>query len=95
MDSAISADHRIKLKERERMDKCLDLPRELRKLWNMKVTLTPITIDDFSIATKGLLKWLKDLKNKKTRGDYPNYYITENGQNTEKSPGELRKHAVS
>ena len=27
--------------------------------------------------------------NKRTRGDHPNYYIIENGQNTEKSPGDL------
>ena len=28
-------------------------------------------------------------------GDYPNYYIIENGQNTEKSPGDLRRLAVT
>ena len=30
-----------------------------------------------------------------TSGDHPNYYIVENGQNTEKSPGDLRKLAVT
>ena len=34
---AVSADHRIKLKECEKRDKYLDLSRELKKLWNMKV----------------------------------------------------------
>ena len=34
------------------------------------------------------------LGNKTTSGDYPNYYIIENGQNTEKSPGDLKRLAV-
>ena len=28
-------------------------------------------------------------------GDHPNYYIIENGQNTEKSPGDLGRLAVT
>ena len=32
---AVPADYRIKLKECEKMDKYLDLTRELKKLWNM------------------------------------------------------------
>ena len=28
-------------------------------------------------------------------GNHPNYYIIENGQNTEKSPGDLRSLAVN
>ena len=28
-------------------------------------------------------------------GDHPNYYMIENGQNTEKSPGVLRRLAVT
>ena len=35
------------------------------------------------------------LKNKRTSGDYLNYSIIEIGQNTEKSPGDLRKLAVT
>ena len=37
VDSAVLADHRIKLKEYEKRDKYLGLARELKKLWNMKV----------------------------------------------------------
>ena len=37
-DFALLADHRIKLKEFEKRDKYLDLARELKNLWNMKVT---------------------------------------------------------
>ena len=43
-DFAVPADHRIKLKEYEKKDKNLDLARELKKLWNMQVTIIPIVI---------------------------------------------------
>ena len=51
---AVPADHRIKLKECEKKDKYLDLVRELKKLWNMKVTIVPIVIGAFGTITKGL-----------------------------------------
>ena len=54
----VAADHRIKLKESEKKDKYLDLARELKKLWNMKVTIIPIEIGAFGTVTKGLLKRL-------------------------------------
>ena len=41
-------------------DKYLDLARELKKLWNMKVTIIPIEIGAIGTVTKGLLKGLKD-----------------------------------
>ena len=67
----VPADHRIKLKECEKKDKYLDLARELKKLWNMQVTIIPIEIGAFGTVTKGLLKgsW-------RTNGDHPNYSIT-------------------
>ena len=39
-------------------------------------------------VTGGLGSW-------RTSGDNPNYYIIENGQDTEKSPGDLRRLAVT
>ena len=62
VDFAVSADHRIKLKECEKKDKYLDLARELKKLWNMQVTIIPIAIGTFGTVTKGLLKGLEDLE---------------------------------
>ena len=44
VDFAVPEDHRIKLKECEQRDKYLDLARELKKLWNMNVTIIPIVI---------------------------------------------------
>ena len=60
VDFAVPADHRIKLKECEKRDKHLDLAREVKKLWNMKVTIIPIVIGAFGTVTKGLLKGLED-----------------------------------
>ena len=62
MDFAVPADHRIKLKESEKKDKYIDLARELKKIWNMKVTIIPIVIGAFGKVTKGLLKGLEDLE---------------------------------
>ena len=95
MDFAVPADHRVKLKESEKNDKYLDLAGELKKLWNMKVTIIPIVIGAFYTVTKGLSKGPGGLGNKRTSEDHPNYYIIENGQNTEKSPGDLRRFTIT
>ena len=61
----------------------------------MQVTIIPIVIGAFGTVTKGLLKGLEDFGSWRTSGDNPNYSIIENGQNTEKSPGDLSRLAVS
>ena len=58
----VQADHRIKLKECEKKDKYLDLARELKKLWNMKVTIITIVIGALVTVTKRLRKGLADWK---------------------------------
>ena len=83
VDFAVPADHRINLKECEKKDKYLDLARELKKLWNMKVTIVPIVIG--SLGT--ILKRPGRLGNWWTSRDYPNDSIAENGQNADTSPG--------
>ena len=52
----------MNMKECENKDKYLDLARELKKLWNMKVTIVPIVIGAFGTITKGQLKGLEDLE---------------------------------
>ena len=42
--------------------KYLDLARELKKLWSMKVTIVPFVIGAFGTISKGLLKGLEDLE---------------------------------
>ena len=44
VDFAVPDDLRIKLKECEKKNKYLDLARESKILWNMKVTIIPIVI---------------------------------------------------
>ena len=56
VDFAVPADSRIKLKESEKKYKYLDLTRELKKPWKMKVTILPIVIGAFGTVTKGLFR---------------------------------------
>ena len=56
----------------------------------MKVTVIAIVIGALGTVTKRLV-----LGNKKLSGDHPNYSIVEIDQNTEKSPGDLRKLAAT
>ena len=58
----VPADHRIKLKEWEKKDKYLDLAWELKKLWNMEVTIIPIVIGVVGTVSKGLFKGLEDME---------------------------------
>ena len=51
VDFAVPVDHRINLKECTKKDKYLDLARELKKLWNMKVMIVPIVIGAFGTIT--------------------------------------------
>ena len=61
----------------------------------MLVTILLIVIGAFGTITKGLLKGTGCLGSWRTSGDHPNDSTTENGQNTEKSPGDLRRLAVT
>ena len=40
----------------------MDLARQLKKLWNMKVTVTPIVVCTHGTDAKGLVKRLEDLE---------------------------------
>ena len=42
MDFAIPADLRVKIKENEKSDTYLGIVRELKKLWNMRITMIPL-----------------------------------------------------
>ena len=62
MDFASMADHRVKLKESKGIDKYLDLAREHKKLWNMKVVVISVVIGMLGTIAKGLVKGLEDLE---------------------------------
>ena len=93
-DFVIPADHRVKLKESEKRNEYLDLARELKKLWHLKVTVIPIIIGALGTVTKGLIKGLEDLG---IKGQVEIIQTTHCliGQNTEKSPGDLRGFAIT
>ena len=62
MDFALPADPKVKLKESEKTDKYHVLARELKKLWNMKVTIIPIIIGALDTVTEGLVKGLETME---------------------------------
>ena len=61
----------------------------------MKLTIIPIVIGAFDTITKGLLKGLEDLEAGGRVETLQKTGITENGQNTEKRPGDLRRLTVT
>ena len=61
----------------------------------MKVTIIPIVIGEFGTVTKGLLKGLEDLEVGGRMEIIQTTALFENGQNTKKSPGELRRLAAT
>ena len=54
-----------------------------------------MVISALGTVSKGLEQGTGGFGNKTTSGDHPNYSIVEIGQNTEKSPGDLRRLAVT
>ena len=94
VDFAVLADHRVKLKESEKKDKYLDLAKELKKLWNMKVTVISIVIGVLCRVTT-LVKKTRRLGHKRTSRNNSNYSIVEIDQNIKKSQGDLRRLVVS
>ena len=78
VDFVVPVDHRIKMKESEKIKKYLDLAWELKNLWNLKVTVIPITVDVLRTVPKGLEK---RIRNRRKNPDFLVYNIVEFGQN--------------
>ena len=79
---------RIKLKECEKKDKYFDLVRKYKK--NMEFEGDNYTKCDWCL-TKGLSKGMEDLE----LGGQVETIQTQNSQNPEKSPGNLRRLALT
>ena len=62
VDFAVPADQWVKLKESEKRDKYLDLAKETKKLWNIKLTVIPIVVGTHGKIPKGLVGGLEDLE---------------------------------
>ena len=94
MDFAVSADHRVKMKESEKRNKYLDLA------WELKKTMEHERDDDTKCKWRARYSHQRigtgsgGVGNKKTSGDHSNYSIIEIDQNTKESPGVLKRLAV-
>ena len=62
---------------------------------NMNVMIISIVIGAFGTVTKGIITGTGGLGSWRMSGHHQNYDIVENGQNTEKSPGDLRRLDVT
>ena len=61
MDFDVPADYSVKLKDGKKRNKYLDLARELKKLWYLKVTVILIIVGALGTIPKGSLKGMGDL----------------------------------
>ena len=75
--------------------KYLDLARELRKLWNMKVTVIATGIGALWMVPKKFGKRTERVGNWRTNRYHPIYRIVEIGQNIEKCSWDQRRLAVT
>ena len=91
MNFAALADHWVKLKGSKKKISTKTLLDIRKKVWKTKGEVISIVISTFGTVTKGFIKGSEELGNKRTS----NYSIVEIGQNTKKSPGDLRRLAVT
>ena len=56
LDFAVPRDHIVEIKESEKRCKYLDLAREMKKLWNMKVVVILVLVQIVRTGPKGLEK---------------------------------------
>ena len=86
VDFAVLAGHRVKIKESEKRDKYPDLAREQKTMEHEGDSDT-----NCGWCTSNKPKRTGRLGNKRTSREHPDYRIIKTGQNTEKSPGDLRR----
>ena len=95
MNIAIPADHWVKLKESKKRDKYQDLARERKKLKEHESD-SDINCDwCFPYGHQGTGTGTGGLVNKSSSEDHPDYSIIKIAKDTEKSPGDLRRLAVT
>ena len=86
----VPANYRKKLTCSEKKVKYLDLARKLKKGDNYTNR-----VRCFWYSHQRIIKGTGGLWARRTSRDHPNFNIIRNGQNTEKSPGDLRRIAVT
>ena len=95
VDFPVPVDYRIKLKECEKRDKYLNLARELKK--TMEYGGDNYTDCDWCFwhGNQTIIEGPGRFRSWRPSWDHQNNSIIENGQNTEKIPGNLRGLAVT
>ena len=58
----VPEDRRVKIKESEKIDEYLDLAWELKKQWNMGMTVIPIVVVALGTVQKGVEKRLQEIE---------------------------------
>lgn len=86
VDFTILIDHRLDLKEIEKVVKNLDLAKKLRKLWNLKVTVVSVIIR----VLQTILKNLEGLEIRERFGTIV-INVVENNEDIKKSTRVFRK----
>ena len=62
MDFVVPVDNRVNLKESKKGHEYAYLARELKKIWNLKVTVIPVEVSALGTIPKGLIRGLKTWK---------------------------------
>ena len=94
MDFAVSVDHWVKMKKRQKIYNYSDLSRERKKKDIMKVTVILIVVGAPGTIPKAQKGDWRNWKSENNR-DNIDYIIIEIGWITQKSPDDLRKLAVT
>ena len=92
VDFAVPVDIRVKIKESEKGDNDLDLARELKQIWNLRVNVIGIVIGALGTISKPLVKRLEDLEFRGQGKTIKTSALI--GQNTKWTFGDLRRLAV-
>ena len=62
IDVAVPWDSRVRAKEREKIEKYLNLKREIATMWGMKkVTVIPVVIGSLGVVAKEFDKWIEKI----------------------------------
>ena len=92
---ALPADHRVKLVDSKMKDKYLELVREFKNSLEQESDGDTDCEWCAWYSHQRIDKGTRGHGNKRTSGNHPKYYVTSNGQNTEKSPRDLTSLAVT
>ena len=95
VDYSVLTDHRLKIKENEKRVKYLDLAGELRKQRNTRVYSDANCNWRTRNGSQSFEEGTGRVENQRTNCYHTNYSIIQISQNTEMSPGDLRRLALT